>query len=318
MRIYLAPMEGMTGLLYRQVHSRCFGGVDRYYMPFISPGQDHIFTKRDLRELDPEANSGLNAVPQLLTRQAEDFLWAAGELAAMGYREVNLNLGCPSGTVTAKGKGAGFLARPEELERFLEEIFSAAPVKISVKTRLGMDAPEEFGRLLEIYNKYPISELTIHTRIRSDFYRVPARMDCFERWWRESRNPVCYNGDLVTVGDCLKFGERFPEVGAVMVGQGLAADPALARKVKGGPGADRDTLAYFHAALYEGYCAAFGSRHNAMMRMKELWRYHIHLFEESEKYGKKLRKAADPAQYESLVADLFRDLALRTEAEHRW
>lgn len=318
MRIYLAPMEGITGLLYRQVHHRCFGSVDRYYMPFISPVQDHIFTKRDLRELDPAANRGLNAVPQLLTRQAGDFLWAAGELAAMGYEEVNLNLGCPSGTVTAKGKGAGFLARPEELDRFLEQVFAAAPIKVSVKTRLGMTDPAEFERLLEIYNKYPISELTIHARVRADFYKVPARMDSFAAWWSQSRAPVCYNGDLVTAGDCTNLKARFPEVAAVMVGQGMIADPALARKVKGGPGADKEALQAFHDALYEGYAAAFGSRHNAMQRMKELWRYHIHLFEQSEKYGKKLRKAADAPQYESVVRSLFRDLDLRSDAEHTW
>ena len=109
MRYYAAPMEGVTSYLYRKAHSRYFKKADKYFMPFLSPSHDHIFTKKDLREIAPEHNEGLNAVPQLLTRRAEDFLWAAGELKKMGYREVNLNLGCPSGTVTAKGKGAGFL-----------------------------------------------------------------------------------------------------------------------------------------------------------------------------------------------------------------
>ena len=108
-----APMEGITDWRYRRAHSRAFSGVDRYYMPFLSPSQGHAFTRREKEEIDPAHNAGVRVVPQLLTRRAEDFLWAAGELAARGYREVNLNLGCPSGTVTAKGKGAGFLARPE-------------------------------------------------------------------------------------------------------------------------------------------------------------------------------------------------------------
>ncbi len=318
MRIYFAPMEGITGHLYRQAHQRWFGGVDRYYMPFISPSHDHIFTKRERRELDPANNQGLTAVPQLLTKQAEDFLWAAGELAAMGYEEVNLNLGCPSGTVTAKGKGAGFLAHPEELDRFLTQVFSDVPLRVSVKTRLGMTDPAEFERLLAIYNKYPIFELTIHARVRSDFYKVPARMDCFEACWRKSKNPVCYNGDLVTAGDCIAFGERFPAIGAVMVGQGLIADPALARKVKGGPRADKKTLEAFHDELYEAYCTAFGSRNNAMLRMKELWIYFINLFEDGEKYSKKIRKSDDTVQFENLVSSLFRDLDLRPDARHGW
>ena len=162
MRYYAAPMEGVTSYLYRKAHSRYFKKADKYFMPFLSPSHDHIFTKKDLREIAPEHNEGLNAVPQLLTRRAEDFLWAAGELKKMGYREVNLNLGCPSGTVTAKGKGAGFLGEPAELDRFLEEIFAAAEVRISVKTRLGLRESEEFSHLLEIYNRYPIAELTIH------------------------------------------------------------------------------------------------------------------------------------------------------------
>lgn len=314
MRVYCAPMEGMTGYLYRQVHHRWYHGVDRYYTPFLSPGQDHIFTKRELREIDPAHNEWIDVVPQLLTKRAEDFLWAAGELAAMGYREVNLNLGCPSGTVTAKGKGAGFLAKPEELERFLDQIFAAAPLRISIKTRLGMTQEEEFERLLEIYNRYPICELTIHARVRNDFYKEPARMEYFAAHWRNSKNPVCYNGDLFTAADCRTFQARFPEVEAVMLGRGLAADPALGQKAAGGPGTDKKTLKAFHDELYEGYCALFQSRNPAMMRMKELWSYLLRLFENSDRFGKELRKATDPARFSSVTGRLFRELELREDA----
>ena len=127
MNYYFAPLEGVTGSEFRRAHHRWFPGVDAYYMPFLSPTQDHVFTQRELRNVLPEHNQGFRAVPQLLTKNPEDFLWCAGELAAMGYDEVNLNLGCPSGTVTAKGKGAGMLARPEELDCFLDTVFSQAP-----------------------------------------------------------------------------------------------------------------------------------------------------------------------------------------------
>lgn len=314
MRVYYAPMEGVTGYLYRQIHHRYYGGIDRYFMPFLSPGHDHVFTKRDLREIDPLNNQGIDAVPQLLTKQPEDFLWAAEELAAMGYKEVNLNLGCPSGTVTAKGKGAGFLAKPEELERFLDLIFTAAPLRISIKTRLGMTDEKEFERLLEIYNRYPICELTIHARVRNDFYKEPARMECFDHYWAKSKNQVCYNGDLFTSADCRTFQARFPEVGAVMLGRGLAVDPALGQKAAGGPSTDKKTLQSFHEELYEGYCEAFGSRYNAMLRMKELWNSQIRLFEQGEKLGKKIRKAADPAQFEALTSKAFQELELREDA----
>ena len=167
MNIYFAPLEGVTGSEFRRIHHRFFPGVDAYYMPFVSPTQDHVFTQRELRNVLPENNQGFRAVPQLLTKNAGDFLWCAGELAAMGYDEVNFNLGCPSGTVVAKGKGAGMLARPEELDRFLDIVFSKAPpIRISLKTRIGVERPEEFPRLLEIFGKYPVSLLIVQPKIR--------------------------------------------------------------------------------------------------------------------------------------------------------
>ncbi len=148
-----------------------------------------------------------------------------------------------------------------------------------------------------------------HTRVREDLYRRPARPELFPAILAASRTPLCYNGDLVTAADCRAFSVRFPGAG-LMMGRGLVADPALASKAKGGPGADRDTLRAFHDALYEGYARDFGSRRNAMLRMKELWSYLIHLFRDPESYAKKLRKAADPAEFEALTAGMFRELEL--------
>lgn len=318
MRFYFAPMEGLTGYLFRQTHHKYFPGVDRYFMPFYSPSQEHSFTRRAFQDLLPEHNAGLDAVPQLLTRRAEDFLWAAERLAGLGYREVNLNLGCPSGTVTAKGKGAGFLAHPWELESFLDEIFSHCPIHISIKTRLGMTDPAEFLPLLELYNKYPIRELTIHPRVRTDFYKGQARIEDFAEALPLSKNPVCYNGDLTTTARFRALTERFPTVEAVMIGRGLVANPALARQLQGGAGADRATLRAFHDELYENYAAAFSSRRNASLRMKELWFYLIHLFADSERYLKRLRKAADASEFERAAAAVFQELPLLEELPEDW
>ena len=318
MRCYFAPMEGITGALYRGAHRRFFPGVDKYFMPFLSPTHGHTFTKRELRDILPEHNEGVPAVPQLLTRRAEDFLWAAGELAAMGYREVNLNLGCPSGTVTAKGKGAGFLARPDELEAFLDEIFAKAPLAISVKTRLGLSDPEEFGPLLELYNRYPIAELTIHPRVQQDFYRRPVRPGAFAAALPRSTNPVCYNGDITSAARWRALEEEYPGLGAAMIGRALVGNPGLSAVLAGGSAPNRDTLRDFHDQLYESYCAAFGSRQNAALRMKEIWFYHIHLFRDSARHGKALRKAADPAAFERAAAAVFRELELLPELEPGW
>lgn len=313
MRIDCAPLEGVTGRFFRQIHNRRFGGIDRYYAPFLSPTQSHRFGKKELDQVLPEHNQGLCMIPQLLTRNAEDFLWAAGELAAMGHSEVNLNLGCPSGTVVAKGKGSGFLGRREELAVFLEEVFARCPVDISVKTRLGLTDPEEFGPLLELFNRFPIKELTIHPRIQKDMYKYPVRREVFAHALPRCALPVCYNGDLNTVDDCRRIQQEFPSLQSIMVGRGLIGDPALARKAKGGAPCSPDELRAFHDELFEAYCLSFQSRRNAMMRMKELWFYLIGLFEDDGKHGKALRKATDDKEFEACADAIFRDLPLKNE-----
>ena len=315
MRYDFAPMEGITGALFRRLHHQFFPGVDRYYMPFLSPTRDHVFTPRELREILPENNPDAEVIPQLLTKVPEDFLWAAGELAAMGYQTVNLNLGCPSGTVVAKGKGSGMLADPSALDAFLDAVFSRAPCAVSVKTRLGLSDPEEFGPLLEIYNHYPLAELIVHPRVQKDGYRHPVRLEAFAPILAASRHPVCFNGGLVTTQDCRDLVDRFSGICGVMIGQGLVANPALVRQIRGGPGADRETLRAFHEALFGSYSQLFGSAHNAMMRMKELWAYLIRLFRDSGPYAKRLRKARDPQTFSQAVDAVFQELELLHEAD---
>ena len=310
-----APMEGITGALFRRIHHRYFPGPDRYFAPFLSPTRDHVFTPRERRDILPENNEGIDLVPQLLAKSPEDFLWAAGELAAMGWREINLNLGCPSGTVVAKGKGAGMLRDPAALDAFLDTVMARAPCAVSVKTRLGISDPEEFCPILEVYNRYPLAELIVHPRVQQDFYRRPVRAETFPSILSASRNRVVYNGGLVTIQGCRDLALRFPGLAGIMIGQGLLANPALVRQVRGGAGADRDTLRAFHEELFAGYSQLFQSPYNAMMRMKELWPYLIRLFRDSGAYAKRIRKARDAVSFVQAADAVFRDLALLGEAD---
>lgn len=319
MKLCFAPMEGITDHIFRNLHHKYFGGADRYYTPFFSPTSDGRIPPRDMRELAPEANAGLDVVPQLLTRRSEDFLWAAAALADLGYREVNLNLGCPSGTVTAKGKGSGLLDRPEELERLLDGIFSRPPCAVSVKTRLGRRDPEEFPRLLELFNRYPICELTVHCRVGADFYRRPSRPEWFALALEESKNPVCFNGDLTTKERFAAFQGEYPGAAGAMLGRGAVADPALFRRLRGGAPCGRESLKAFDAELFEAYSGAFGSRRAALGRMKELWFYQICLFEGTEALEKTLKKTTDPTEYQSVVDRIFAQCPLRPDgAAPRW
>ena len=307
MRYYFAPMEGITDSIYRRLHHRYFTGVDRYYMPFLSPTVHRTLTNREERELPFADTEGFTAVPQVLTKVPEDFLWAAQVIRDRGYEEVNLNVGCPSGTVTAKGKGSGMLREPEALDRFLDVVFAAAPLPISVKTRLGFEDPEEFVKILEIYNRYPIRELTIHPRVRKQFYDGGLSMEMFRYAAANSKNPLCFNGDILSREDADRIGGEFPNVNAVMIGRGLVGDPGMLTP----GGTDRAALQQFCDALLEEYLVAFGGSRNAMFRLKENWVFLIRRFEGSEKLWKRLRKTTDLAEYRSITGEIFHTLQMK-------
>ncbi|MDO5551250.1 MAG: tRNA-dihydrouridine synthase family protein [Lachnospiraceae bacterium] len=318
MKIYFAPMEGITTWSYRRIYEKHFGQMDKYVTPFLSPCQDRRFTHRELQEILPEHNEGMQVVPQLLTCRSEDFIWAARELKQMGYEEINLNLGCPSGTVVSKRKGSGFLAYPKELDEFLARIFDELDMKISIKTRIGKERPEEFSELLSIYNRYPISELIIHPRVQKEFYKGAPHMDVFAAALRDSRNPVCYNGDLFTCSDVQRLQESFPQVQTIMLGRGLIANPALVRMLVGMEDADRKgRLRQFHDELYHQYQETMPGERPVLFKMKELWFYMICLFEDSERLGKKLRKSQHLREYEEAVEELFAEKTLLMDTRFR-
>jgi tRNA-dihydrouridine synthase len=287
--------------------------VDAYYMPFLSPTIHRSLTHKEDRELPMADAVPFTAVPQVLTKVSEDFLWAAGVIRDRGYHEVNLNVGCPSGTVVSKGKGSGMLRDADALDRFLEEIFTAAPLPISLKTRLGMEQSQEFPALLEVFNRYPIKELTIHPRVRKQFYKGGVDMDMFRYALENSKNSLCYNGNLRTLSEVRAFETAFPQVEAVMIGRGLVGNPAMFR-----PDTSAETIRAFHDCLLETYIETFGSARNAIFRMKENWHCMIYLFEDSEKLWKKLRKTTDIAEYRAITAEIFATLPMRSELEADW
>jgi len=313
MNYYFAPLEGLTDSIYRRLHHEYFPGPDRYYMPFLSPTIHRCLTHKEDRELPLADSVPFTAVPQILTKVAEDFLWAAQVCRDRGYEEVNLNLGCPSGTVVSKGKGSGMLANPEQLDRFLDGIFSAADMPISVKTRVGIADAGEFPALMEIFNRYPIRELTVHPRVRKDFYNAGIREEAFQYALETSRIPLCYNGDLCSPEDIRAFSEKYPQVDSVMIGRGLMADPGMLTP----GGTTREQLEKFHDALLESYIAAFGGARNAMFRLKENWSYLIPRFEGSEALAKRLRKTTDLAEYKSITREIFHTLPLKKRGAFR-
>ena len=258
----------------------------------------------------PEHNEGLHIVPQILTKSSEDFIRTAKELKELGYDEVNLNLGCPSRTVVAKQKGSGFLREPEVLDDFLTEIFEALDMKISIKTRIGLRDTEEFEEILSIYNRHPVYELTIHPRLQQEFYKGKPHLDVFEYAVNHSKNPLCYNGDIVTKEDYDNITTRFPDVDAVMIGRGLLRNPALVREIKYGQKLTKRELLKMHDTLYEAYQDYLSGDKNVLYKMKEFWNNAAVMFTNHEKYAKKIRKVQMLKNYEQAVNALFNDQEL--------
>ncbi len=313
MTLDFAPMEGITGRDLREVHAACFPGVDRYWLPFLTPAANHCFTPRQRRDLEPGPLGFARLVPQVLTRDPADFLWAAGELGELGYAEVNLNLGCPSGTVVGKGKGAGMLRSPEELDRFLEAVFSAAPIPVSVKTRIGLEDPAEWERLLPVLARYPIRELCVHPRTRREMYKGRVHFEAFREAAARLPFPLRYNGNLFTPAAVQRVEAACLGISGVMIGRGLLADPALIARCRGGS-RDREALIAFHEELAARYLAAMHPDGAVLPKFKELWMY-LSLLLPEERAWKRLRKCGKWAEFHPLALGLLRDSPLLPEAE---
>ena len=307
MKYYLAPMEGITGHIYRNAYEKYFHNIDKYFTPFIVPNQSLSLKTKELRDLLPENNKGLNIVPQILTNDSEGFILTANKLKQLGYDEINLNLGCPAGTVVSKRRGSGFLAYPEELDRFLDEIYKIKDMKISIKTRLGKEMPEEFYNLIEIYNKYPLEELIIHPRTREDFYGNTPNLKIFKEALSLSKHSICYNGDIFTTENYNEIVKEFSEIDKVMLGRGILANPGLIGEIKDNKFISKEILKEFHDEIFENYTVLLSEDKNAMYRMKELWGYMSHIFTDNKKYYKKIKKAQKAKDYRESVSKFFEE-----------
>ena len=312
MQYYMAPMEGLTGYIYRNAYHKHYGGVDKYFTPFLT---NKKLSHKEINDIMPEHNEGMNVVPQILTNRVEDFLCIAREVEKYGYQTVNLNLGCPSGTVVAKNRGAGFLALPKELDAFLEEIFEKCPLGISIKTRIGRESPEEWERLLGIYEKYPLEELIIHPRVQKDFYRNHVNLESFRMAEERSCHTLCYNGDICSVENYKKIEEAFPKVRKIMIGRGLLKKPWLIREIIHSESDiySKERLRAYHDDILSGYTSVMYGDKNTLFKMKELWVYLGESFTNSEKYLKKIRKCERIKDYEICVNALFREQELMEE-----
>lgn len=314
MKLLFAPLEGITNYVYRNTHNEMFGNCDEYYSPFITPSEDDKVNRKGLNDIIPENNHGIVIKPQVLTNSAEAFLKFAEKIAAVGHDEVNLNFGCPSQTVVKKGKGSGFLKEPERVESFLEDVFRVHPMKISVKTRTGFFDGGEMDTLMEIYNKYPLELLIIHPRTRSDFYNGMPDLEVFKKAFYNSKNPVCYNGNIDTVEDYERIKSMFPEVQYIMLGRGLIRNPALAREINGGDRITTEEIIAFSKRLAQNYQSTLKSETFTLNKLKEVWMYMIQNYPEEKKIFKAIRKANKLVEFMGAIECLPKLINRKAEA----
>lgn len=308
MQIYFAPLEGITGYVFRNAYEKYYGGIDKYFTPFISPHTKKLMDSREKRDILPENNKGLNIVPQVLTNKAEDLIDLAKQLHdEYGYEEINLNLGCPSKTVTTKGKGSGFLEFPDQMEEFFDRYFKACDVKLSIKTRIGYYEVEEASRLLNMYERFPFEEVMIHPRLGSQMYKGTPYYDVFEEYLKRTKHSLCYNGDINNLEDLQKLDSKWENCDKYMLGRGLIARPGMLQMQESGEYtanlSQEEWIRFkgFHDELVEGYYAYMCEDRNTLFKMKELWTWWAVMFPGQEKTLKKIKKTTALQEYKQLV-----------------
>lgn len=312
MQYYLAPMEGITGYIYRNAYKDYFGDIDKYFTPFIVATSNRGLKTKELTDILPENNEGIKVVPQILTNNAVDFIETVKKIKSFGYDEVNINLGCPSRTVVSKYRGSGFLAKREELDNFLQEIFEKCDIKISVKTRIGKDDPSEFYELINIFNKYKMEELIIHPRLQIDYYKNKPNMEVFADAMKLSTNKICYNGNIFKKDDYKAVKEEYGSLSAVMIGRGIIGNPMLINDIKSDSYTiNKEKLRNFHDRIYKDYRKVLCGDKNVVFKMKEMWFYMGAMFEDADKQLKQIRKANSATDYEAAVNMIFREAVLQ-------
>lgn len=290
MQLFYAPLEGITSYIYRNTHAEYFGGCDGYYTPFISPSDNTKIGRKGFKDMLPENNTVVKPIVQVLTNNAQSFVKFSEKVKEYGYDEININLGCPSRTVANKKRGSGLLREFELLKSFLDEIFEKSDIKISIKTRTGFYNSDEFDKLLELYNKYPLERLIVHPRCREDYYKGEISYAAFDKAYNCSRNKLCYNGNIFTVEDYKRITEKYPNIDSVMLGRGAVANPAIFREINGGKKITTAEMTEFSEILAERYNAILSTDKFTMHKLKEIWLFMMWNFPDETKVLKIIRR----------------------------
>ncbi|SDW40494.1 tRNA-U20a,U20b-dihydrouridine synthase [Lutibacter oricola] len=308
-KLLSSPLQGFTDFKFRNTQNKIFGGIDTFYSPYIRLNGKLKIKAAYERDILPENNIGLEVIPQIITNNADEFLFVADFVKQLGYKELNWNLGCPYPMVTKCGMGSGLINSPEKIDTILNKVHIESDILVSMKMRLGYENAEEILKTLPILDKYPLKNIAIHARIGKQLYKGGVNLDAFQQCVENTKHKLYYNGDITSVAKFNEMQERFPSIDHWMIGRGLIADPFLPLMIKNNtfeyPENKLEMLHQFHNTLYKGYSESLSGATHILLKMYHLWEYFIPLFEQTPKALKKIKKAKNIKNYEKAVQEIF-------------
>jgi tRNA-dihydrouridine synthase B len=307
--IHSSPLQGFTDFRFRNAFQRFFGGIDLYIAPYIRLNGKPEIKPASERDILPANNSSLNLIPQIITKDSGEFLFVAKYVQKLGYNELNWNLGCPYPMVAKRGMGSGLLSMPEKIDEILTRVFAETDIQVSVKMRLGYESPQEIFHVLQVLERYRLTNIAIHPRIGKQLYSGEVDLKAFEECLGITSHKVFYNGDITSVRSFREMKERFPSINNWMIGRGLITDPFLPAMIKS------DNLVYpenryevfnsFHDALFSSYEEALSGQKHLLVKMHSFWEFFIQSFPHSPKGLKKIKKARNLSVYREVVKQII-------------
>ena len=304
-----SPLQGFTDFRFRNAFHHYFGGIDTFYAPYIRlNGKLKIKTSYQ-NDLQPENNTTLTIIPQVMTNSTEEFLFVVKYVQSLGYKELNWNLGCPYPMVTKSGMGSGLICQPEKINDILKKAHEESDITVSMKMRLGYESPSEIIESFKVLDQYPLKNVAIHARLGKQLYKGGVDLDGFQKCIETTKHKLYYNGDITTVDAFKNRQECFPSIDHFMIGRGLIADPFLPQMIKANtteyPKDRWKTFKAFHDTIYTDYDAYLQGPTPIKMKMLGFWEFFAQSFSNPQKTYKKIKKAGNPQKYQAAVAEIF-------------
>ena len=306
-----SPLQGFTDFRFRNAQNKIFGVIDTYYAPYIRLNGKLVIKSSYQRDLLPENNSELEVIPQIITNDADEFLFVSKYVQELGYKELNWNLGCPYPMVTKCGMGSGLISNTEKINQILHKVHNESDIIVSMKMRLGYDTTEEILDVLPILEKYAVKNVAIHARLGKQLYKGGVHLDAFQTCVDQSKVKLYYNGDITSVTKFHEMQKRFPSIDHWMIGRGLIADPFLPSMIKNNtteyPKNKMELFSEFHETLYQGYSESLSGSTHILLKMHHLWEYFSVIFSNPHKVHKKIKKAKSIRNYEAAVKEVIKE-----------